>query len=48
MFNLIIHAVAHCHQVPSPTVVMHRLGLFYYWHIWNVTGNAGRIVCKGA
>jgi len=26
--------------------VMHHLGMFYYWHLWNVTTDAGRIVCR--
>ena len=33
-----------CHQVPSIAVVIHHLGLFYYWHIWNILDTA-RIVC---
>jgi predicted TIM-barrel fold metal-dependent hydrolase len=34
-----------CHQVPSMAVVMHHLGLFYYWHVWNMIPQA-RIVCR--
>lgn len=35
-----------CHQVPSALTVMHHLGMFYYWHVWNVVPTLGRIVCK--
>lgn len=35
-----------CHQIPSALVVMHHLGLFYSWHIWNPIPALGRIVCR--
>ena len=42
---MLLHMLATCHQVPSPTVVMHHLGLFYYWRQYNVVPTLGRIVC---
>lgn len=38
-----------CHQVPSATVVMHHLGLFYFWQLFDrIPGPwlGGHIVCK--
>jgi hypothetical protein len=46
MFTIIAAAVAHCHQVPSATHLMHQLGLFYQWHIWNVLPPKARIICR--
>jgi hypothetical protein len=34
-----------CHQVPSMLAVMHHLGMFYLWHAFNVTTNAGQLIC---
>jgi predicted TIM-barrel fold metal-dependent hydrolase len=42
----VAHIMTVCHQVPSPTVVMRHLGLFYYWHMFNVIPTIGRIICR--
>jgi hypothetical protein len=42
----VLHILTVCLQVPSPAVVMHHLGLFYYWHIFNSIPTLGRIVCR--
>lgn len=34
-----------CEQFPSMIQVMHHVGMFFYWHIWNVTTGGGRIIC---
>lgn len=34
-----------CYQVPGALVVMHHLGLFFFWHVWNVIPVA-RVVCR--
>lgn len=39
MFNYL------CQQFPSALHVMQHLGMFYQWHIWNVTTGDGRIFC---
>ena len=41
-----LHLIAVCHQVPSPTVVMHHLGIFYYWQPFNLIPTIGRIICR--
>ena len=42
------HILTTCHQIPSPAVVMHHLGIFYYWHIWQPTVDrwTAHIVCR--
>ena len=45
MITVLTHLATTCHQFPSPTVVMHHLGLFYYWHWFSVRQDAGRIIC---